>query len=364
MKRNQKNRKSLSMLVASILLVTGLVGCGSSGGDNSSASSSSSSNSSSSSASSSDSSSSDNSTGTITLYNGVKEIPAPTENFAALDLAHIDHLTALGLSPVAANIPTAPTEESTPAQLVSWADGFGRLYANHDLSGTTVLNNNDNPNIENLLLIEPEYIIAGDSLEEHLSQMEAVAPVYMIDSTLGFDENGYSNWQETHRIIGEITSTSEKAEQNIANYYALLEDYKSKLGGSMAGSSAMIFQLDTKGIQYAAMESHPHIYIDLEFDAPNNVPVGSRETIAVENLVDINPDYIFITIESYEDFAILEASPIWQNLEAVKNGNVFEFAHYSWNRTKGPLAANQKLIEVCEFLLHGTQTSARFDLIN
>lgn len=298
--------------------------------------------------------------GKLNLYNGVVDVPDSEARFVAQDLSYLDHLIALGITPYAANIPNAPTEESTPAQVVSWQDGFGRIYADYDLSGVEVVANT--LDIESLLLLKPDYLMVSDSLVESLSQMEQVAPVYMIDSTLGYDSDSYSCWQETHRVIGAITGHEEEAEQVIADYYDLLDGYIEELGGSMAGKSAMIFQLDTKGIQYAAMETHPHIYKDLQFDAPNNVPVGSRETIAVENLVDINPDYIFMTVESYEDLAVLEASPIWQNLEAVKNGNVFEFAHYGWNRTKGPLGATLKLTEVCEFLLHGTQTSARFNL--
>ncbi len=301
--------------------------------------------------------------GTVKMYNGEMPIPEKTEHIAVLDLNHIDHLTALGITPAAANIPAAPTEESTPAQRVSWADGFGRIFADYDLSDVMVLNNNDNPNIEKLLMVEPEYIIAGDGLEEHLSKLEAVAPVYMIDSTLNYDEKGYRDWRQTHRLIGEITGTSDKAEENIQNYDNLVEGYIKELGKTMEGSTAMVFQLDTKGIQYATADNYAAIYDDFGFDKPHNIPEGSRETIAVENLVDINPDYIFMTIESYEDFAVLEASPIWQNLEAVKNGNVYEFAHYGWNRNNGCLSNTLKLQEVGDFLLHGTQTSARFDLV-
>lgn len=351
-------KKKIALFVTAVVMMGSLAGCGgteSASGDSSANNTQ---------QSSDAQQSSDTNKDTILLYNGEKPIPDKTENIAVLDLAHIDHLTALGITPAAANIPTAPTDESTPAQLVSWADGFGRIFDGYDLSDVTVLNNNDNPNIEKLLMIEPEYIIAGDSLEEYLSQLEAVAPVYMLDSTLNYDAEGYRDWKETHRLIGQITGTSEKAEENIQHYEDLLDGYLEELGSTMEGNTAMVFQLDTKGIQYAVADNYIAIYEEFGFDKPHNLPVGTKETIAVENLVDINPDYIFMTIESYEDFAVLEASPIWKNLEAVKNGNVYEFAHYGWNRNNGCLSGTLKLQEVGDFLLHGTQTSARFDLID
>lgn len=351
--KNLRMKKYLPLMLASLVTVTGLTGCSSSSDNTTSEETQ---------VEGTVADSSEGTSTTVEVFNGTLETPESTDNFVALELAYMDHLEALGVLPTAAIKPNGITEESTPAQIVAWEDGFGRLYPNGEVDDVEALNSNDNPNIERLLMIEPDFIIAGDNQEEYLSQLEAVAPTYLMDSTLNLDDEGFRDWKATHRKMGEITGTEEVAEQNIADYDAMVADFVAQIGDDIEGKVAMVCQIDTKGIQYATKVNYAHIYRDLGFETPDNIPVEARETIAVENLVDINPDYIFATIESYEDFEVLEASPIWQNLDAVKNGNVFEFAHYAWNRTNGPNSNTLMFEETANFLLTGEQTSQRFNL--
>ncbi len=145
-------------------------------------------------------------------------------------------------------------------------------------------------------------------------------------------------------------------------YEAQVEDYKAQIGDSIDGKTAMVFQLSTKGVQYSTAV-HQQIYAELGFELPELlVDADASGTIALENLAEINPDYIFVNIESLEDFANYQESPLWQNLTAVQNGHVFEFGHNVWNRSNGSRANLYQLQDAAEFVINGTQVTKRFEL--
>lgn len=130
----------------------------------------------------------------------------------------------------------------------------------------------------------------------------------------------------------------------------------------MEGKTAIVTQISTKGVQSSLETNHPHVFVHYGFELPAGFPAG--ETLALENLVEFDPDYLFINVESWEDFATYESSPIWQNLTAVKEGNVFEFAHNVWNRSNGAMAAFYRVTDIGDFLADGTQVTHRYDYID
>lgn len=305
-------------------------------------------------------------TKTITMANGEKALPEEFGNFILLDWYFIENCQDLGVLPVGAPLPavTGLPEDMTSISSLSYQDGNGRLHP--DLSvfdGIEGLNaSDDGIDIEQLLSLDVDYIITTESNIGYADKLEMVAPTYFLPNALTTDENGYRDWKQQHLAIGELVGQPELAAQQVAEYEQLVSEYKSKIGQSIDGKSAMIFQVSTKGVQYSTI-NHQQIYAELGFELPELLKdADASGTIALENLASINPDYIFVNVESLEDFATYEASPMWQNLTAVKNGNVFEFAHNVWNRSNGSRANLYQLQDAAEFVINGTQVTKRFEL--
>ncbi|MFI3227168.1 MAG: ABC transporter substrate-binding protein [Clostridia bacterium] len=303
------------------------------------------------------------SAGTITMANGEQELPAEGGRYAILDWGYLDHLFMLDAAPVASPITSAPAEDASNASIVSYTDGYGRFYPDRSVfDGIEAINaSDDGIDLEQLLSLNLDYIITSESNIEYADKLNAIAPTYFLPSTLSYDENGYKDWKQIHLALAEIVGQTEVAEQNIADYDALVDSYL-ELNGSMEGKTAIVTQISTKGVQSSSDLNHPHVFDHYGFSLPEGFPAG--ETLALENLVEFDPDYLFINVESWDDFATYEASPIWQNLTAVKEGHVFEFAHNVWNRSNGAMAAFFRVTDIGDFLNDGTQVTVRYDYID
>ncbi len=305
---------------------------------------------------------------TVTMADGEKELPEEFGNFVILEWYFIENLQDLDALPVGAPLPAVtglPAEEDlTSLSTLAYQDGHGRLHPDVSVfDGIESLNSSDEGvDIEQLLSLDIDYIITTESNIEYADKLNMVAPTYFLPNTLSTDENGYRDWKQQHLILGELVGKAELAQEQVAAYEAQVEEYKAQIGDSIDGKTAMVFQLSTKGVQYSTV-AHQQIYAELGFELPELlVDADASGTIALENLAEINPDYIFVNIESLEDFANYQASPLWQNLTAVQNGHVFEFAHNVWNRSNGSRANLYQLQDAAEFVINGTQVTKRLEL--
>ncbi len=303
-------------------------------------------------------------TTTITMADGEKELPAAGGRYAILDWGYLDHLVCLDAAPVASPITAAPAEDASLASIVSYLDGYGRFYPDRSIFDDIEAINasDDGIDLEQLLSLNLDYIITSESNIEYADKLNAIAPTFFLPSALSADADGYKDWKQIHMALAQIVSKVDEAEANIAAYDEQVAEFQALVGDMVDGKTAIVTQISTKGIQTSLPTNHPHVYVHYDFTTPASFPADGG-TFALENMVEFDPDYLFINVESWEDFATYEASPIWQNLTAVKEGHVFEFAHNVWNRSNGAMAAFKRVSDIGNFLLEGTQVTNRYDYI-
>ncbi len=297
----------------------------------------------------------------VMMADGAQPIPTGTR-FATLDFGYLENFLDLGVLPVAGPVYQAP-EDVTSLAALYYLDGPGRLYEAGAFDEVAVYAANGNEiNYEQLLALDLDFIITSESNLESAERLNRIAPTYFMPNALNTDAEGNKDWKATHRLLGQIIGAEAEAEADIAEYEALLSDYKARITEKFEGEmpSAFVTQISTKGVQFAAPSAHQQIFAELGFTSPALPSDGG--TIAIEGMVEINPDYIFANIESTPDFDVYKETPIWKNLTAVQNGNVFEFSHHVWNRSNSSMANKQQLIDACEFILNGTQVTIRSDL--
>lgn len=301
---------------------------------------------------------------TVTMADGEKAVPTEFGNFAILDFAYLEHCIHLGVAPVASPITSEPAADAASSSIVSYLDGYGSIYPDRSvLDGIEAINaSDDGIDIEQLLALDLDYIITSESNMVYSDKLNMVAPTYFIPSSITLDANGEKDWKQLHIVLSKLVGAEDQAQENINTYDETLAEYQAIIGDMLEGKTAIVTQISTKGVQFSASTSHPHVFTLLGMTSPANFPTSSG-TIALENLVEYNPDYLFINVESWDDFAAYEASPIWQNLTAVQDENVYEFAHYVWNRSSGSISAYQRMVDACEFIINGTQTTNRYDYI-
>lgn len=185
-------------------------------------------------------------------------------------------------------------------------------------------------NLEKLLAVQPDLIIAADDMKEQYERLSQIAP------TVIFPQAG--EWRETLKQIAEVIGEEEKAEQVLAEFDRKSAEYKEKL--AFRQNESVLFTM------YSGKEMFV-MWNDGRFDpfykGLGLKPVEAAQAngqITLESLAALNPDHLFV-INNWQNpvqGGVREAmknSKVWNSMNAVKNNRVYELADPS---LPGPMA--------------------------
>ncbi|MFC4303727.1 AraC family transcriptional regulator [Cohnella boryungensis] len=200
-------------------------------------------------------------------------------------------------------------------------------------------------NVEGILALEPDLIIARmDGLDEKLiEQYQKIAP------TLFYDARNMT-MEESMDFMGDIFGMPERAEELKKAYAANIEKAKKRLTDAglidkkvvfiqgVEGKSPSIHGDKNRALVYDILGMHaPEIVESKYFSAKNAEAEGSGYSTSIS--LEVLPEYVSeADIIAYTFFdesaeaakAKLAEVPLWAELPAVKNGNVY---YYSVNDT-------------------------------
>lgn len=229
------------------------------------------------------------------------------ERIVVLHFGYTEYLLALDVVPVG-------------VASLSKVQQFKTLNQYEELSSIIDVGETVAPNLEKILELQPDLIIAGVGIHDDMRDgLEKIAPVVF--------KNSYGKWNETIQDYAEILGREEKAEYYIENTQEIISktrdelmDYTDKTFVFLRPSSKSEF-----GIVGSEIFWHYH---DLEngfgLSIPENYPEEWSE-ISLEALADMNPDYIFF--QDNEEICRqkvdeMSSSSVWNSITAVKEGNI------------------------------------------
>jgi iron complex transport system substrate-binding protein len=263
------------------------------------------------------------------------EIPANPENVIASYLE--DYLVALDITPVA-----------------QWSVRDGedvQDYLQDDLGDVPTIPS-DLP-YEAVASFEPDLLIM-DSAEmvegNKYDQYSKIAPTYVV----GNEQN--NEWRAELEEVAKVFGEEDKAEQVLAEYEEKAASAKEEINAAIGSDSAVALWLfsDTFYIVNENLSSGDVLYNDLGITTPNVVKEISGDSvqnwseISLEKLAELDADHIFLANDDSESGSKMLEDPIWQNIPAVKKGNIYEFSGDSAWLYTGPIANSQIIDDVLE----------------
>ena len=274
---------------------------------------------------------------TVTDVRGEVEIPANPKRIVDLS-GNSDILSILGYKVVG----TANSDAYDYTKFPS--------YLEETLSGAKILGYSmqDTMDIEAVMNLNPDLIVISTVQEKMYDALSKIAPTVMIQLEA-------LNWKDDVRALGKVFDKEDVANEWIANYEAKAKDagdkIKAKYGDdttylSFLASGGQFFVFDGAGFGDV-------LYKDMGLAKPEGMPEQtdiSLPVVTYEGLAAIKADYIF-AIATDEDLAQLEANSIWNNLPAVKNGNVviLESSPY-FNQGYSPIGREKLVDEIGDML--------------
>lgn len=233
--------------------------------------------------------------------------------------------------------------------IAQWTVGEGELqdYLQEELEGTPLipfdLPYEDVLNYEpDLLLIESDAIVEDGKYEEY----EKIAPTYVVEN----GENVF--WEERLEDISQVFDKQEQAQSIEEEYQETVEKTKEDLQDDIDQKSAAVIWVTNNSVFMVSetRSSGRLLYDDLEFEVPNLTQEISEDAtadwsqVSLESLSELDADYLFLV--NSDDTATMFDDPLWQNIPAVKNDQLFEFGPESSWLYNGPIAYNQMLDDI------------------
>ncbi|MBP3888728.1 MAG: iron-hydroxamate ABC transporter substrate-binding protein [Cellulosilyticum sp.] len=278
---------------------------------------------------------------TVTDVRGEVEIPAEPQRIVDLS-GNSDMLSILGYKVVG----TANSDAYDYTRFPS--------YLEETLKGATILGYSmqDTMDIEAIMNLNPDLIVISTVQEKMYDQLSEIAPTVMIQLEA-------LNWKEDLKAFAEVFDKEEVANEWLTKYEADAkaagDAIKAEYGEdttylSFLASGGQFFVFDGAGFGDV-------LYNDMGLKKPAGMPEQtdiSLPVVTYEGLAAIDADYIFC-IATDEDLAALEQNAIWNNMPAVKEGNVviLESSPY-FNQGYSPIGRSLLINEIGE-MLNGTK---------
>ena len=281
-------RNLLKTLAIACVTSVMLMGCGNSGNENNNQTS--------------------GNTVTVTDVRGDVEIPADPQRIVDLS-GNSDILSILGYDVVG----TANSDAYDYTKFPS--------YLEETLKGAEILGYSmqDTMDVEAVMNLNPDLIVISTVQEKMYDALSEIAPTVMIQLEA-------LNWKDDVRTLAKVFNKEDVANEWIANYENKAKEAGDKIKAEYGEDTTYLSFLASGG-QFFVFDGAGFgdvLYNDMGLAKPAGMPEQtdiSLPVVTYEGLAAIQSDYIFV-IATDEDLAQLEANSIWNNLPAVKNGNV------------------------------------------
>lgn len=237
------------------------------------------------------------------------EVEIPTNPQRIVDISgSSEELVLLGHTPVGT------------ANIDSYQTDVVPSYMKDKLGDAKVVGHSmmDTMDIEAILSLEPDLIIMAPRQEKIYDQLKEIAPVVML-------EDQSNDWEAKFKDVAKLFGQEEEADKWLSDYY----EKAKKLGNEINeanGDKTYLTVLASSGQFMVFTEGGIGTVLkdDMGLAQPSNMPAQdgiTLPTVTVEGLTEIDADHIMV-IATESDKADLEKNTVWNEMRAVKDGNV------------------------------------------
>jgi iron complex transport system substrate-binding protein len=227
-------------------------------------------------------------------------------------------------------------------------------FLKNKLNDVTNIGSFEEPNLEKILLLKPDLILDLGTPSAY-SQLSQIAPTIISES------HPNNDWKPSLKLYAQTLRKPELAAEIITNYYTRLEQFKTAINKKGKPITVSVIRIYPQGITFYQPDSFSgSILKDAGLSRP---PLqrqgGGQQLISQELISQADADVILYWVygddyHSKQDriqhsLEELKSDPLWLQLNAVKQGKVYQVPDY-WIGY-GPLAANAIIDDLYKYIL-------------
>jgi len=272
---------------------------------------------------------------------GTTKLEKTPEKVVILTNEGTEALLALGVKPVGA--------------VQSWTGDPWYEHIENEMEGVTSVGMEGEPSLETIASLEPDLIIGNKMRHEKIyEQLSAIAPTVFAEDLRG-------DWKKNFELYAKAVNKEEEGKKVIQDFDNRVTDLQTKLGDRLQ-KEVSIVRFMTGDVRIYHKDTFSGVILDqLGFARPESQDVDdfAEKNVTKERMPAMDGDIIFYF--SYEtgdgEATKLEEEwindPLFQNLSAVKAGNVQKVSDAIWNTAGGVIAANLLLDDIEKIFLEG-----------
>lgn len=207
-----------------------------------------------------------------------------------------------------------------------------------------IIGTNKEPNLELIIALEPDLVIATLDLSQQLSACEVLEEAGIPCAAFQVD-----TWQDYARMMDIFTTLTGRRDLYDAQIPAMQADIEATIASVQGydAPSVLLLRAYSTGVRAKGADNLAGVMLnDLGCVNIAESDESIMEDLSLEAIIAADPDFIFISVMGGDEEAALEAvdaalgsNPAWQALNAVESGRVYvlprELFHYKPNSRWG-----------------------------
>lgn len=249
---------------------------------------------------------------------GTTTLPAPAQKVVALEWSFADDLLALGVTPIGI------ADDDKPEAMTKLA---GKAF------DYMPLGKRETPDLEKITEASPDLIIADSDRHTKIKeQLDQIAPTIVLNSRKG----SYAESIDDFKVIAKAVGKEKEADARVKQHDQIMADLKKQVE-AMGSKKVLIGVARKDGFDVHTSDSYAgQVMTEMGFqNAISNTDEPYVE-LSLETLTTLDPDIIFIATDDSEAITNKwKETPVWKNLKAAKNNQVFMVDRDIWTRFRG-----------------------------
>ncbi|YCA43592.1 Fe(3+) dicitrate ABC transporter substrate-binding protein [Bacillus sp. JZ8] len=266
-------------------------------------------------------SSSKEETRTVQHELGKTEITGTPKRVVTLELSFVDSLNALGVEPVGI---ADDNKKDMIEKLVDKKMDY------------TSVGTREQPNLEVISSLQPDLIIADAQRHKAIyKELQQIAPTIVLKSR----ESTYEENLDAFTTIAKAMNKEEQGKKRLEEHKQTMKDLKEKLADNEKATVLPAVVRDTSFQAHTSSSYDGQLLEQLGFKNP----IDTKDAYAqmnLEQLSKIDPDILILAnnegkllTDEWKD------NPLWKDLKAVKNNQVYNVDRDLWTRFRGIISA-------------------------
>ncbi|MBE9068371.1 iron-siderophore ABC transporter substrate-binding protein [Leptolyngbya cf. ectocarpi LEGE 11479] len=263
-------------------------------------------------------------------------VPQSPQRVVVLSQNALDNTLALGVTPIASTYSGFPHRSNYG----SFAD-----YLTDKTEGVDNIGHSSQPNLEAILSLKPDLILSN--VEDHRTfydLLSQIAPTVLVETRA-----------DALATYAAALGKPEQGEALIQDFQARIQDFRQQIGDRLQTTEVSVLRFRPDQVRLYMQNSFCGYILEQVGlpRPPSQAKAKFYETVSLEAIPAMDGDVIFYFQDNPQNSMAQKVTghPLWQQLEAVQQEQVYPVSFDTWFLGNGILAANALLDDLFNYLI-------------